>query len=206
MEIWLCCYFEQSTITSQTHLKTIIWEFISAYFRLSKKDYCKNISFYWPLYTSWMTCSLNFAVYDQKMHNIALLREKLTQGQADLLLALDSSSTSLGPFVPMLTVWQKVGNPGAEYMMVTLKSLYRGVYLQTLLVLTCSHQQPWVVFLCGADSYYFQIFPKKMALADATKDLAFIAKNKSQIFQLFCNCCQSFTEILSESSPIASLT
>ena len=52
--------------------------------------------FCWPLYTSWMTCSLNFAVYDQKMHNIALLREKLTQGQADfcwhlipLLPALD---------------------------------------------------------------------------------------------------------------------
>ena len=73
-------------------------------------------------------------------------------------------------------------------------------------ILTCSHQQPWVVFLCGADSYYFQIFPKKMALADATKDLAFIAKNKSQIFQLFCNCCRSFTEILFQSSPSESLT
>ena len=74
-----------------------------------------------------MTCSLNFAVYDQKMHNIVLLREKLTQGQADLQLAIEVSSASLGPFVPMLTVQQKVWNPGAEYTMVTLKSMYIGV-------------------------------------------------------------------------------
>ena len=108
-----------------------------------------------------MTCSLNFAVYDQKMHNIALLREKLTQGQADLLLALDSSSASLGRFLPMLTVRQKVVNPGAEYTMVTLKSLYRGVYLQTLFVLTCSHQSLELFSCVELTVIIFRYFPRK---------------------------------------------
>ena len=86
----LCCHIQFLTLSTlkwkfdcvailnnqQSHHKHI-WKqlYDSSYrhiFGCLQKTTVKTY-FCWPLYTSWMTCSLNFAVYDQKMHNIIKL-------------------------------------------------------------------------------------------------------------------------------------